>query len=57
MLHERGILKRHYTQNIDGLERRAGIPKEKIVEAHGTFYTNHCLDCRMEYSMQWMKRM
>lgn len=46
---------RHYTQNIDTLERIAGIPPEKLVEAHGTFHTNHCLDCRKEYSMEWMK--
>lgn len=55
LLHEKGMLLRHYTQNIDTLERVAGIPEEKLVEAHGTFYTNHCLDCRKEYSMEWMK--
>lgn len=40
-----------YLQNIDSLERIAGIPTEKIVEAHGTFFTAHCLDCRKEYSL------
>lgn len=55
LLHEKGLLLRHYTQNIDTLERIAGIPGEKLVEAHGTFYTNHCLDCRKEYSMEWVK--
>lgn len=55
MLNDKGLLVRHYTQNIDTLERIAGIPDEKIVEAHGTFYTNHCLECRKEYSMEWMK--
>lgn len=55
LLHEKGLLVRHYTQNIDTLERIAGIPAEKLVEAHGTFYTNHCLGCRKEYSMDWMK--
>lgn len=24
-----------YTQNIDGLERIAGVPDDKIIEAHG----------------------
>lgn len=55
MLHERGLLLRHYTQNIDTLERIAGIPDEKLVEAHGTFHTNHCLGCKKPYSMEWMK--
>lgn len=55
LLHEKGLLLRHYTQNIDTLEHIAGIPHEKLVEAHGTFHTNHCLDCRREYSMEWVK--
>ncbi|XP_030759792.1 NAD-dependent protein deacetylase sirtuin-2-like isoform X2 [Sitophilus oryzae] len=55
MLHEKGLLLRHYTQNIDTLERVAGIPDEKLVEAHGSFYTGHCLHCRAEYELNWMK--
>lgn len=49
------MLLRHYTQNIDTLERVAGIPGDKLVEAHGTFHTGHCLECRKEYSQEWMK--
>lgn len=26
-----------------------------MVEAHGTFRTNHCVGCRQEYSMEWAK--
>ncbi|CAH2234923.1 jg24379 [Pararge aegeria aegeria] len=55
LLHEKGILLRHYTQNIDTLERGAGIPEDKIVEAHGTFYTSHCLECQKEYSLEFIK--
>ncbi|XP_060536684.1 NAD-dependent protein deacetylase sirtuin-2 [Cylas formicarius] len=55
MLCEKGMLLRHYTQNIDTLERVAGIMEDKIVEAHGTFYTGHCLICHQEYSQDWMK--
>lgn len=55
MLQDKGLLLRHYSQNIDTLERLAGIDHEKLVEAHGTFYTNHCLDCNKEYSMEWVK--
>lgn len=56
LLQDKGLLLRHYTQNIDTLERIAGVENEKLVEAHGTFYTNHCVDCKKEYSMEWAKK-
>ncbi|KAK4884369.1 hypothetical protein RN001_000640 [Aquatica leii] len=55
LLHDKGFLLRHYTQNIDTLERVAGIPESKLVEAHGTFNQGHCLECNKEYSLEWMK--
>lgn len=55
LLWEKGLLLRHYTQNIDTLERLAGLPPEKLVEAHGTFHTGRCLECRAPYTLQWMK--
>ncbi|KAL7645609.1 UNVERIFIED_CONTAM: hypothetical protein RMT77_003995 [Armadillidium vulgare] len=55
LLHDKGLLLRHYTQNIDTLEHIAGIPVEKLVEAHGTFRTSHCLKCKKEYSQEWVK--
>ncbi|KAM3962494.1 NAD-dependent deacetylase sirtuin 2 homolog [Aphomia sociella] len=55
LLHEKGLLLRHYTQNIDTLERGACIPEDKIVEAHGTFYTSHCLECRKQYGLEFVK--
>lgn len=55
LLWEKGLLLRHYTQNIDTLERVAGLPSEILVEAHGTFYTGHCLKCRAPYTLEWMK--
>jgi NAD-dependent deacetylase sirtuin 2 len=57
LLHDKGLLLRHYTQNIDGLERKAGLPDEKIVEAHGTMYTSHCINssCNKEYPFEWIK--
>lgn len=45
LLHDKGLLHRLYTQNIDGLERSAGIPQCKLVEAHGTFLTASCTRC------------
>ena len=55
LLHSKGLLLRHYTQNIDTLERVSGLPEEVVVEAHGTFHTSHCLKCKQEYSQEWMK--
>ncbi|XP_053385291.1 uncharacterized protein LOC128550372 isoform X2 [Mercenaria mercenaria] len=48
LLYDKGLLLRMYTQNIDGLERLAGVPAEKLVEAHGTFATATCTTCRQK---------
>ncbi|XP_048862914.1 NAD-dependent protein deacetylase sirtuin-3 isoform X3 [Brienomyrus brachyistius] len=45
MLHQKGLLLRMYTQNIDGLEQMCGIPEEKLVEAHGSFASASCHLC------------
>lgn len=50
LLHRKGILRRCFTQNIDTLESIAGLPAEKIVEAHGSFGTATCLSCKSKYS-------
>ncbi|KAL8170078.1 UNVERIFIED_CONTAM: NAD-dependent protein deacetylase sirtuin-3, mitochondrial [Gekko kuhli] len=49
LLLDKGLLLRLYTQNIDGLERVAGIPADKLVEAHGTFASATCTVCRRSY--------
>ncbi|KAF4678193.1 Sir2 histone deacetylase Hst2 [Perkinsus chesapeaki] len=46
LLQEKGLLHRMYTQNIDGLERLAGVKDENLVEAHGTFSAASCVKCR-----------
>ncbi|NWY98746.1 SIR2 deacetylase, partial [Loxia curvirostra] len=57
LLQDKGLLLRCYTQNIDTLERVAGLDPELLVEAHGTFFTSHCLraSCRQRYSLAWMR--
>ncbi|XP_042242521.1 NAD-dependent protein deacetylase sirtuin-3-like [Homarus americanus] len=45
LLHEEKKLQMVYTQNIDGLERLAGVPDSKLMEAHGTFATASCTLC------------
>jgi NAD-dependent deacetylase sirtuin 2 len=43
LLHDKGKLLRCYTQNIDSLEGMTGLPKEKIVAAHGNFDNATCV--------------
>jgi NAD-dependent SIR2 family protein deacetylase len=51
LLEQKNILLRLYTQNIDALERIAGVDPDLLIEAHGSFNTAHCLNrsCRKEY--------
>ncbi|XP_044163473.1 NAD-dependent protein deacetylase sirtuin-2-like [Acropora millepora] len=55
MLNDKGLLLRNYTQNIDTLERVAGLPENALIEAHGSFHTARCLDCGKEYPHEWVK--
>ncbi|KAJ9318959.1 hypothetical protein DTO271D3_547 [Paecilomyces variotii] len=56
LLYNKGRLLKHFTQNIDCLEREAGVPGEMIVEAHGSFANQHCIDCKSEYPDDMMKQ-
>ncbi|KAK8075308.1 NAD-dependent deacetylase sirtuin-2 [Apiospora hydei] len=49
LLAKRKLLRMLFTQNIDCLERRAGVPGDLIVEAHGSFATQRCIDCKTEF--------
>ena len=42
---QKNIVKYVFTQNIDGLEKKAKIPDQKLIFAHGNFYTGHCAKC------------
>lgn len=53
MLNERGKLLTNYSQNIDNLEIKAGVPKEKLIQCHGSFGTATCVQCG--YKMQGEK--
>lgn len=44
-LSDRGVLLRHYTQNVDGLDLRAGLPSEKSVAVHGSYSSAQCVKC------------
>jgi NAD-dependent histone deacetylase SIR2 len=49
LLHKKGLLLKHFTQNIDCLDREAGVPGDKVIEAHGSFATQRCIDCKTTY--------
>ncbi len=47
---------RHFTQNIDTLERVAGMSADVLVEAHGSFGEAQCVDCDMEYPSTYIEQ-
>jgi len=51
LLSEKGVLLRCYTQNIDSLERQAGIPDAEVVAVHGNFDSAHVIDRYPEVSV------
>ncbi|KAG7088084.1 hypothetical protein E1B28_012115 [Marasmius oreades] len=57
LLAEKGLLSMCLTQNIDTLERRAGVPAEKIIEAHGSFAKQRCVKCKTPFDDKKMKEM
>ncbi len=42
LLEDKGLLLRNYTQNIDSLELKAGLSREKLIQAHGSYDTSTC---------------
>ncbi|KAJ4347196.1 Sir2 histone deacetylase Hst2 [Didymosphaeria variabile] len=56
LLHQKGLLLKLFTQNIDCLEREAGVPDDKIVEAHGSFARQSCIECKAPYPEELMKK-
>lgn len=55
LLHDKGLLLKLFTQNIDCLEREAGVPGDKIVEAHGSFARQSCIECKSPYPQEEMR--
>lgn len=55
LLAKKNLLRMLFTQNIDCLERQAGVPGELIVEAHGSFATQRCIECKTTFPDDKMK--
>jgi len=56
LLASKSLLHTCFTQNIDTLERRSGVPAGKIIEAHGSFATQRCIECKRPYNSEKMKK-
>lgn len=56
LLHSHSLLHTCFTQNIDTLERRAGVPAHKIIEAHGSFATQRCIECKTPFDAEKIKK-
>ena len=50
------MLLRVYSQNIDGLDRLAGLSDNVLVEAHGSFTTASCIECGAEYPIEDLRK-
>ncbi|CAP24730.2 Protein CBR-SIR-2.4 [Caenorhabditis briggsae] len=48
-LHKAGYIKTIITQNVDGLDRKVGIPVEDLIEVHGNLFLEVCQSCFSEY--------
>jgi len=55
LIAKKNLLHKCFTQNVDTLERAAGVPPEMLVEAHGSFAGQSCIDCHAAYPADKMK--
>ncbi|KAH8661993.1 DHS-like NAD/FAD-binding domain-containing protein, partial [Xylariales sp. PMI_506] len=55
LLSKKNLLHMLFTQNIDCLERAAGVPGSLIVEAHGSFATQRCIECKTPFPDKEMR--
>ena len=56
LLSDKGLLLKLFTQNIDCLDREAGVPADRIVEAHGSFARQRCIECKKSYPEDLMRQ-
>lgn len=55
LLDKRRILNAAWSQNVDGLERLAGLSSWRLIEAHGTLDSQHCTTCHAKLDDRKMK--
>lgn len=49
LLARRGLLHKLITQNIDGLEKKAGVSGERVFATHESWETQRCLKCKTPF--------
>lgn len=55
LLHDKGILLRHFTQNVDALDLLTGLPEDKLIQAHGHIRSGSCIGCKEAYTFDYLK--
>lgn len=48
----KGFVGQVITQNVDGLHRKSGIPRDKVLEVHGSVFTRMCSACKKPGSIK-----
>ncbi|KAJ7678138.1 DHS-like NAD/FAD-binding domain-containing protein [Mycena polygramma] len=56
LLEKRRVLNACWTQNVDGLERLAGVSSWRLIQAHGHVESQHCTTCNAKFDDTKMKR-
>ncbi|CAI7599609.1 unnamed protein product [Penicillium manginii] len=56
LLAKKNILHFLFTQNVDNLEEKAGIPAEKVLAVHGSWKSQHCWTCKASYPDELMEK-
>ncbi|KAJ6611175.1 DHS-like NAD/FAD-binding domain-containing protein [Mycena sp. CBHHK59/15] len=56
LLDKRRVLNACWTQNVDNLERLAGLSSWRLIEAHGTLDSQHCTTCHTKFDDRKMKQ-
>ena len=52
---QKNLVKKIYTQNVDGLELKAGVPENKIIFAHGRITEASCPTCSKGYDINILR--
>ncbi|MES1906826.1 MAG: hypothetical protein MHM6MM_000058 [Cercozoa sp. M6MM] len=56
LLEKKGVLLRHFTQNIDTLGLEAGISRSSTVQAHGSFDSASCSQCGTKHKVSNVRK-
>lgn len=56
LLAKKGLLHKHFTQNVDCLDRAAGVPQDKTFLVHGSWASQHCSRCQKPYPDEEMSK-